>query len=1095
MGTMATLTAPTVLSQTTHSKIASTYKSSLQESGREVPARNGPIGYTGTCPEDNHPQDIPTNTTPQIKTLTKTTSTNTTSTPSQATASSHPLESPQKASTSISSSYVFDWRRKHDALLYYTDTEWKNYIKDRSLKDTDIETFIKECWIPSASSLSGNLGEEDTQNRLNVDVMDVLGKYDDDYTFPSILHLIVGATGFKIEEERGVTTIKVGQCHYETMQQVHQSYEKRGKLLEYVLDHHGSLYRKSGAIDYETPVLLRALWKVKFLPLVAAEDPESLYTNPFLQLLVTKDPEDSAKQLDPLYWTSGGHRGGPKEADVPKHIHDLLPRICSPDTVGLECASQLFPRLGTRLMALPDADGNTLLHIAARYRCVSDESEDAQIELLKVLKSIIKKYSGSVGKLNKNSESPYLHRVHTYQKATGASKEFIPMDIVTRYLKHLCIRLFEPAETLKLIYAEDDEKREQQARFYLNLSGAMIEGKSYKRSQVRFFLDRLSLDETLKFVDIAPFSFVDDVSDLDGTHESAESITKVTKDHRPGSCSFVFEYLKQLGVRKIFEVAVEEENTFNRNVPPHTNDEIIHCFAAAPPPTAQGMNENGQSPVEPYSRHIRTWDWRKVDLCDEVLREAAPNVRTVHLYTSGNNSVLRSWSSLEGLVVLPKLEKIYLTVCKEHVVETAKSVRKSLAQFQTRMEAFCSQIGRVIDIAGIDDECLADIELEQQRASNKASHGPSPGYAKKNVGNSNENKNLQVPAWFKKLNTYIEYINKFPTPGDRPIKVAVLDDGYDMIEDDIIKHCDLAPTTFKAMDTPNVGHRSANSWDVNGRRKSRFINHRRKVPFCSEFGHGTLMAKLIRKMCPKVHLYIARLDNIPSFEGTSFGPKTASAAEAINWAVKCGVDIISMSWSIGTTSVWSREEPTLDERMFKAAIVSARERRILMFGAARDQGNNTVIEPTLYPAFAPGVFCIVSADQHGQLNASVGQVERDGKYTYAFPGEDPSAQVNGRIQARSTGSSIATAFAAGFTALLLHSLEASEFEEKYECDLAYLRRFEVMARMLEGMLVPGTRYLGMGAQFRHELLQLGDWDQVGKKALRLMLRKLMGSVV
>jgi hypothetical protein len=57
---------------------------------------------------------------------------------------------------------------------------------------------------------------------------------------------------------------------------------------------------------------------------------------------------------------------------------------------------------------------------------------------------------------------------------------------------------------------------------------------------------------------------------------------------------------------------------------------------------------------------VEDWDWRKADLCTEVIYTVAPMARIVHLYWSGNNATLRGWSEPEGLAKLEKLEKVHL---------------------------------------------------------------------------------------------------------------------------------------------------------------------------------------------------------------------------------------------------------------------------------------------------------------------------------------------------------------------------------------------------------------------------------------------------
>lgn len=49
---------------------------------------------------------------------------------------------------------------------------------------------------------------------------------------------------------------------------------------------------------------------------------------------------------------------------------------------------------------------------------------------------------------------------------------------------------------------------------------------------------------------------------------------------------------------------------------------------------------------------VEEWKWFKWDLCIDTILEAAPNVREVNLYWSGNKAILKSWTAPDGLVSL-----------------------------------------------------------------------------------------------------------------------------------------------------------------------------------------------------------------------------------------------------------------------------------------------------------------------------------------------------------------------------------------------------------------------------------------------------------
>lgn len=100
---------------------------------------------------------------------------------------------------------------------------------------------------------------------------------------------------------------------------------------------------------------------------------------------------------------------------------------------------------------------------------------------------------------------------------------------------------------------------------------------------------------------------------------------------------FLFKWLKGGGnVKTILKVIVDDLQE------PAHSDEAIEA-------ALKGMS-------------VEDWDWRKTDLCLEVIHSVAPTARIVHLYWSGNNAVLRGWSEPEGLAKLERLENVNLNV-------------------------------------------------------------------------------------------------------------------------------------------------------------------------------------------------------------------------------------------------------------------------------------------------------------------------------------------------------------------------------------------------------------------------------------------------
>ena len=95
----------------------------------------------------------------------------------------------------------------------------------------------------------------------------------------------------------------------------------------------------------------------------------------------------------------------------------------------------------------------------------------------------------------------------------------------------------------------------------------------------------------------------------------------------------VFNWLrKKGGVRKVLEANIEDDET-----EPHCDEAIEIAL--------QGLD-------------IEILNWKKFDLCSDVLWNAARDVKELFLYSSANNDVLRSWSAKDGLGRLPKVMMI-----------------------------------------------------------------------------------------------------------------------------------------------------------------------------------------------------------------------------------------------------------------------------------------------------------------------------------------------------------------------------------------------------------------------------------------------------
>ncbi|OGM45281.1 hypothetical protein ABOM_006411 [Aspergillus bombycis] len=206
--------------------------------------------------------------------------------------------------------------------------------------------------------------------------------------------------------------------------------------------------------------------------------------------------------------------------------------------------------------------------------------------------------------------------------------------------------------------------------------------------------------------------------------------------------------------------------------------------------------------------------------------------------------------------------------------------------------------------------------------------------------------------------------------------------------------------------------------------------------YFSTNGHGTLMAKRVRRLWPKVKLCIVRLDQEINGE-----PTIESAIKAISWATAIGVDIISMSWTFP-------ELKNIESRRLGEVIDEAHKKKILTLASVSDQGYN---RPDMsFPGKIPGVFRIGAARDSG-VPDDLAQ-----GYEFLFPGGSSVTNVRQREKDNTgansklaQGSSFATAVASGLAALILHCAELCDLGDENGDDLRQYQNmkdiFHVMA--------------------------------------------------
>ncbi|KAF8248828.1 hypothetical protein K440DRAFT_623902 [Wilcoxina mikolae CBS 423.85] len=616
------------------------------------------------------------------------------------------------------------------------------------------------------------------------------------------------------------------------------------------------------------------------------------------------------------------------------------------DTAGFALSS---------ISAITDHEKNTVLHLAAQY--VPEYDAKQTESQLRLVTKVFLWCPKALGEVNHRHHSVYQHRLHglcahmsdkSPKSPENNGEDSHISDRIADFLKDKILHLLDRDKTINLLRGRYGAIPGPERQTQLDLGEA--ENANVSEDALIALLKSLEFENILQYVHIPrrPFSVK---ADSATSGDASDGRAGASAGAGAGRQDFgrIFDLLHEKGVKKIIRLIVDDNEDC-----PHT-DEII-----------EGLNRF----------KIEDWKWEKVDISSVVLRKAAEHAQHVRLLSSGNHSVLRDWSSCDGLKELKHLEAVHVVISRR--VESEAKTQSYKTDFETRMAASCPKV-----------KTYVKVETATTGTSNP---GPTGGHP------------MKPNNWFEDLNKFLSFFTNIPPAVHArapDVRVAIIDDGIDSMQ----------PGS-------QLWQFIAQGESFYTERQSLFT--RTNSYFFSTTGHGTLMANLVHNVCPKAQLYIARLQQ--GHGGLQFTAE--SAVKAILWAIQKKVHIISMSWTIpdnpeGTTEL----DPTLQK--LDDAIKEAQNAGILMFGAASDQGLNSSIRPP-YPAKCKdgGVICIGAAKDSGHPDE---RAVRDAEFF--FPGSTQGTKENPeQIQQllSSYGSSVATALAAGFAAMIMYCLEISK---------------------------------------------------------------------
>ncbi|KAL7903704.1 peptidase S8/S53 domain-containing protein [Trichoderma velutinum] len=420
---------------------------------------------------------------------------------------------------------------------------------------------------------------------------------------------------------------------------------------------------------------------------------------------------------------------------------------------------------------------------------------------------------------------------------------------------------------------------------------------------------------------------------------------------------FFFNWLKQKGVKHIIKVTVDDLNT-----PAHSDEAI-------------------EQALEPFD--VEILDWRRLDLDPVSLSRVGKRLREVHLQWSGKNVVLWAWSEEEGLAMIPTLETISVTQVESPESETR--VKSNFNYFIERFHKYWPSDKRPI----INGPILANNYLLGTNI-----------LTKEGQLNHSQERGIDPPRWMQCMDHFNYYFRQICAPitdaSSLPVVVALIDDGTNIFHPDLKNMVQRGKSFHHYQDGSTW--RVSPWWD-------------------SSSGHGTLMARLIHRICPTAIIHIIKLRTFATEGSTKLQINPDSAIEAIDYAAEQGAQIISMPWTIKPPTE-SAKKAEFDHAINNALNLKGP----LMFCAASNQGKSANM---MYPHGSnPNSFRIGAVKATGAKLDVVGDAQELG---FLFPGEevltddiyqDVQDKTFQNFEAHSD-SSVATALAAGLAALVM----------------------------------------------------------------------------
>ncbi|KAK5991372.1 Subtilisin DY-like protein [Cladobotryum mycophilum] len=495
-----------------------------------------------------------------------------------------------------------------------------------------------------------------------------------------------------------------------------------------------------------------------------------------------------------------------------------------------------------------------------------------------------------------------------------------------------------------------------------------------------------------KFEKVLKYANFPDLDSQTTATLTSQGMVNLREDHT--EISDVFKWLGARGVQQVLELSVPD-----RLLCPHSDESVTIC-------------------VNDFS--IQLLNWRKLDLYLGGIKNK-DNLRELHLYSSGNPSVHDHWC--QELPKFAKLERLYINVVEDCL--SKPRVQKVIGELQQRLD----DINRSEDVNYRWTKKMPR-PIKDQQGKYKVHVKETSWNTRKKRKTYRKIQEITNDIVRPNLSAFIEKFKGESRNLNRKTRIALIDSGVVIVGGKDKSQPLRTSMDARLAEEEQRAESSINDLAQRVRAGTSFVrtgDDHEQVWWHASEPHGTQMARLICSIDPTCELYVAKVA-----ETRSAGIPANIVSDAIHWAIEKDVDIISLSLVAYT-----------DVSNLSNALMAAKDKDIVILCSTADEGYRSPTAVTGQSQHQQDVFTIAAHDQWG----NVLDYSQKGGYSFGFIGNNVHVgQVPFLKSTESvSGSSVATAIAAGTASLILACYRLSLTYTKSQTNSANINRWRCRA--------------------------------------------------